>query len=581
MSSEGGPLSFDSELGGASLNAPYTYLPLDFRGTDEEKRAALLRNAGKVDLSLSPGASGAARSLLNNPTVLSGIVSARHQFGGDGPEIFLDGLYFRNQGDLRMGSDPSGLPTDADAPGNPFAQAVYFRFPSDLAFVNRARVEMFRLVGGAIVPLPGQWKAEADVSYGKLIHFVEQAVAPIVDGIGDYSEALFTGLAPADGRPALRPLADWQAFRDALPAYVTNRPGSIHFENRLTNLSLRLAGPLLRLPGGPSSVTVLLEQRREYIPQESAPDASPLYLEQMVRSAYAELHAPLLPREGGFAPLRGLEIQLAVRHDALRARFPGDFPSDGSAGRMLTQRRGATVFTFGARIVPIPALMLRGSYATGTVMPEMEQFQSTDLTNDHLNLVAPDPRRGGQQIGSEGTYVMRLGGAHEIQQERGNTLALGVVVNPFGGRPAPVGRLFAHFHLARDHAVRPVAAGAAAARGRISRPRHPRAADRRRPGAGLYRRAAAGRGPAHVQQRPDSHPGRRHAVQLADRRCPGRRARALCERDLAAGHPEPFRARPALGAERGLSRQSAALARQWRRALAPLAAERRFQPAIL
>ncbi len=38
------------------------------------------------------------------------------------------------------------------------------RFPTDLESINRTRIELFRLVGGVIVPLPGQWKAEADVS---------------------------------------------------------------------------------------------------------------------------------------------------------------------------------------------------------------------------------------------------------------------------------------------------------------------------------------------------------------------------------------------------------------------------------
>ncbi len=62
---------------------------------------------------------------------------------------------------------------------------------------------------------------------------------------------------------------------------------------------------------------------------------------------------------------------------------------------MVTRRRSATVFTAGARIRPIPAIMLRGSYATGTVPPEMEQFQSTDLTMEQLRWFAPDPRAGG------------------------------------------------------------------------------------------------------------------------------------------------------------------------------------------
>ncbi len=182
---------------------------------------------------------------------------------------------------------------------------------------------------------------------------------------------------------------------------------------------------------------MLLERRREYIPSrlvDVLTPGRPLSRELLVRSAYAELRAPLLPGDRGFLPLRGLEFQLAVRHDALRAIFPDDFYSMSPDVGMLTERRSATVFTAGARILPIPALMLRASYATGAVPPELEQFQSADLTMDQLRWFAPDPRRGGRQVGSEVPYITRGGGSHDIQQELGNTLAIGIVTNPFGGR---------------------------------------------------------------------------------------------------------------------------------------------------
>ncbi len=54
VSGSAGPLVFDSQHGGASLNATYSYLPIDFKGSDAERQAMLVANAGKIVLAPGP-----------------------------------------------------------------------------------------------------------------------------------------------------------------------------------------------------------------------------------------------------------------------------------------------------------------------------------------------------------------------------------------------------------------------------------------------------------------------------------------------------------------------------------------------
>jgi outer membrane receptor protein involved in Fe transport len=190
---------------------------------------------------------------------------------------------------------------------------------------------------------------------------------------------------------------------------------------------------------------VLAETRREHVPaaaigvtlletQLSIPTPQRA---QTVRSGYVELRAPLLPADSDLVIGRGLELQLAVRRDSVRTRFPADARVGApSNDRLETVRHEATVFTGGARLLPTPWLMLRGSVATGQLPPTLRQLQSDQSVVENPSVPVPDPRRPGRTTTQDGPYILLQGGSHRIRQEAGRTISLGVVVNP-SGRSGP------------------------------------------------------------------------------------------------------------------------------------------------
>ncbi len=432
----GSPLTLDPEFGGTNLNASFTYLPLNFAGTDADRRAALVANAGKVLLTPPTGNSGARRSLLNDPAVIAGLFNIRRRFGS-GIELFVDGLYFQNHGHRLGIFGTSIVTTAADAPNNPFAQRVYFRFPPPEQTDSGANSDLFRLVGGVIVDLTSQWRGSAEFALGwahyRLTEYSSSISSP------DYSAALATGLPAADGRPALAPLGDWSSFQAALASYLKPAQGEIPVANRFTDATLRLGGPIMHLPGGALSLNLLVERRREHIPEVSvdliaqgiSAQFSIQQRTQVMRSAYGELRAPLISMESSTFLLRGLELQLAARYDGLRARIPKDNNFLGeTSDEIVSINRDAVVFTMGAKVLPIDALMLRGSFATGRVPPTLSQIQ--ELRNVTGTSSLPDPRRGGRLVTSEGPVDTISGGSNDIGLESGSTLSIGIVLNPEG-----------------------------------------------------------------------------------------------------------------------------------------------------
>ncbi len=214
----GAPLTFDPQFGGASLNASVTFLPLDFPGTDADRRAALVANAGKLVLNPPTGYSGDQRSLMNNPTVISGLFNLRHRLGPD-VELFLDGLYFRNDGEIRGADQPSSVFTQPDAPNNPFAQQIFFRFPNEQETTGQVDLGLYRLVGGLIVSLPSGWKAEAEFALGAA------SFRNAVDSSSYLSNAFFSALSSGlPGPPASPRFFRWATGRPSGPRWRLCRP---------------------------------------------------------------------------------------------------------------------------------------------------------------------------------------------------------------------------------------------------------------------------------------------------------------------------------------------------------------------
>jgi hypothetical protein len=153
---------------------------------------------------------------------------------------------------------------------------------------------------------------------------------------------------------------------------------------------------------------------------------------QRVSSGYVELRAPLLARDSGLAPLRGLELQLALRRDEVETTFPDTLLTGVATYVRTTVRHQADVFTFGARAFPTGWLLLRASAATGQSPPDMTHLQEiTILTASPLNSDT-DPKRGGRKITADGPYRWGRSGWHDIGPEKGLTQSFGLVLNPAG-----------------------------------------------------------------------------------------------------------------------------------------------------
>ncbi|MFC3077675.1 TonB-dependent receptor [Phenylobacterium terrae] len=438
----GAPLKLDPSLGGAQLPAAYTFLPVDFTGDAAARSGVLAANAGRLPTAPPPGRAGEATSLVNTAQTASLLLNIRHRLS-DRLEGFVDGLYLSSRGRSDGPTLAAVASVHADAPSNPFTEAVVFSIPTPGLYEAReSRIEAHRLTAGLIATLPGEWQASADYTAGRAVVETRREGRRLLN-----RPPLFGyGLPGPNGLPPLEPLGDFAALTAALAAYASDTRTETRLANHFSEASIRAAGPLAALPGGPLTLTLLGGVRRERMPEGSTfnlalgpPSLQPTpERTQTVRSGYVELRAPLAPPDAAFPLVRGLEFQLALRRDDVRTRFPENILTartlqEGHA----TLRHQADVFTAGARVFPAPWLMLRASVATGEAPPDLRHVQEQTLlvAADHPS-EPRDPQRGGRRVTQDGAYLWVRGGFRPIGQEKGRTTSAGVVLNP-SGRSGP------------------------------------------------------------------------------------------------------------------------------------------------
>jgi hypothetical protein len=384
----------------------------------------LLANAGSLPLDLPDDLSGKRGYIATTSQATSGLLNVRHKIGSS-VEIFVDGLGFRNTG--RWAGAPLA-PTfllNAEAPGNPFGQAITVSFPMNVLNEETSyRLDTRRWTTGAIVDLPRGWKASADYTVARSL--IQQNSSRVVTGI-----LLAPGLVGSAPTPSLEPFGDWAALVATLPAYVQVIDADRRMEDRLHDASLRVAGPLLMLPGGPLTATVVGEAREDRVTVETSGSTRLPPRTERARSGYLEFRAPLGASDADNLLLRGLEMQLAVRYDHAIQQGPVlSLTLDQGADR-FSVADDATMFTIGARALPTRRLMLRASLATGERPPRLSDFQGVVLRA--LPFGAPrDPRRDGRQLGSEGPWSIYSGGSTRIGSSRARSVTVGAVVNPEG-----------------------------------------------------------------------------------------------------------------------------------------------------
>ncbi|WP_374471683.1 TonB-dependent receptor [Phenylobacterium sp.] len=409
------------EFGGGVFDGRFTYLPPGLSGAPAEVGAALARNAGRADTELPAGA--ATSWAMSTPQTSALLANLRHRFDG-GFEAYLDAVVLSSRGRYVGEFNNQLLILNAQSPYNPFQHSVELAFPlAGFRLDRRTRLDTTRYSAGLVAPLPRGWRANADLAVG-----------------GATSEQDQTQVQPDpnfNGRdPDLNPFGDWRRFQAALLATRRVSTSAQTLTNRFRDASLRLAGPLFRTPGGVSTLTLLAEGRREHAPSYvSLTGTLGVHSSQTIAarsnlttSLYGELRAPLL---GAAAPalLRELEVQVAVRHDRERSDFARN-PRNPAAGQLRAKFAG-TAYTVGAKVRPLPGLLLRGSYATGETPPSLASLiEQVSTTRTALN----DPQRGGVGAPTPPTYTLRCCGDPDLDTVRVSTASAGLLLAPFGPR---------------------------------------------------------------------------------------------------------------------------------------------------
>ncbi|MDR6624407.1 TonB-dependent receptor [Caulobacter segnis] len=439
-------LTLSPALGGKSLGSTYTYLPLSAAGAGDG--SILLANAGKAAMELAPDGNGALRSLTSSTTVTSLLVNARHRFS---PHIegVLDFIGWENEGRSVSGFAITGFQTGLPAlmqrpPGGgasdnfPFSQMVEISMPfpgMDANVTNRLRTT--RASAKLIFDLPGAWRGDINYTAGaSRARVSEQGWA--FDQ--NFPLSLFMMQPGAHGEPTPEPFGSWDKFVAAMQVYKIRNTVRFERKLRLRDAAIRVAGPVARGAAGDIALSLQAERREERATitpwEESAgstfPEGEDPSFFVATTSFFGELRAPIFPASSGHGPLRGLEAQLAARHDAIRANIPGLSTSDRGRYRY---DRNATVYTAGLRAFPLDRLLVRASLATGVLPPTPQQMRPSSFiftAGPGYGLI--DSRRGNEKVGLNNDVLVLTRGSTNLRPEAATTVAIGLVLNPNGGR---------------------------------------------------------------------------------------------------------------------------------------------------
>ena len=447
----GTPLTLRAAYGGQALGSSITYLaPQDGRSPGD-LGTALSSRAGGLDTGLPSGEGGTGSTLVAAQRSSMLLANLRHRFGSR-LEAYLDLIRLSDKGIINYSRSSLTGTLSADDPRNPFEQDIGFVMPAPgLGTKGGTETRTTRVNAGLIVSLADEWKANLDVSLGRVRQLY--AMAGRTYGL-DALYALYG--VPLAGRPALDPFSSAADFNAALADYQVQSSFRFAQVNRMSDGALRIAGPLARLGGGPVTATFLLEQRLEKVRPSrydalSEPFGMPYGsavpgFSERIRSAYAELHAPLIDRSSAIVPFRGLELQLAARRDATRARLQSGYLRDviGAPDGFDSAGRAAITYTVGAKALPVPWLLVRASVATGEQTPPLSELGQTGV------LISPifDPRRGNKVTTTP--VDLSVYGKGKITPERAKSFSAGLVLTPLGADGAVFSLDYTHIHRTRE-----------------------------------------------------------------------------------------------------------------------------------
>ena len=443
-----GHLEFKPEYGGGSLASTRTLLPPGFSGNRAELVTALRSNADQLNLGLTPQQAGS--DLGTNPSSDSLFLNIRHRFG-DRLEAFADVVMLNTRGHIADDGGQDGFVYLAAAsPLNPFTTDVFLDLPilGIEGGISR-RAAQSRYTAGLVAGLPFDWRGTLEIGAGSFTYRVHEynefPSSPNLYLFGDAED------------PDLDPFLEWDALQQALGGEVTHRTTTSRIRDEFRNYSLRLAGPLFETSAGPSTLTILAEHRTDDVPASITIQSNDIlgppieieYPEPGRSSASKSLYVEFRSRLSGDrapAPVRNLELQLAVRHDEQEFDFALEKIEDSSRS---SPKFDVTAFTVGAKISPWDWLMLRASHATGEQPPAIEALR------DLGPVLAPfanalDPKRGGNLLGRDGRFLYSTLGNEDLEAVRAKSTFVGVVLSPLGEAGPTIAIDYSRIRRTRD-----------------------------------------------------------------------------------------------------------------------------------
>jgi outer membrane receptor protein involved in Fe transport len=413
-------LTLKPAFGGTVLNSTITYIPVGYAGPASDNAAALVANSGKYNLDGADSAAGwpgaLNRALLNTPEIESASATIRRQFN---PKVqaFLELSGSNNTGHFVSGPQLGFFTLAATAPNNPFVQSIRVAVPvlgvdSEFYTVSKNR----RAVAGIITKLAADWQASLDLTYERSSF------------AGGFPQQQFAASNAAVGNGTLDVMRDVNLVSLDWTPYYSLGQAQAPIVTEVKVGTLRAGGPVGNLPAGRATINTYIERRQDVL--NDSIYAGFIFQPkrtQTVNSAYLEAKVPLISVQNKVPFVHQLELQLAGRIDDYTTEGANSPFSAAEIARATSKLR-STDPTVGLRYLPVPDMMLRASYGTGFLPPDVSQLVPRNLAFPAINLYT-DPRRGNEFVGA---FTNISGGNAALTPELSETWSAGLVLTPHG-----------------------------------------------------------------------------------------------------------------------------------------------------
>ena len=404
---------------GTPLNSSFTFVPYGYVGPSSDGGAALIANAGRYNVDSSNSAyqgGGLTTDILSGSQVESLTLTVRREFTRR-LQAYVD-ITGSNNRQLDRAAPVGVFSIPATAPTNPFRQAITVFAPVLGLDQNSGAFTMNRRVaGGLIIKLPGEWTVAGDYTWNWASFYAK----PIIGILPSTTAAVAAG--------SIDVLHDPVAFPTNFSDLVGVASYFTPFRSTFNDETVRASGPVMSLPGGPVTLSILAEHRREdfgsgYLVNNNNPFFYPSR-SQSATSAYMEIFAPVISDKNHVPGVQGLDLQLAGRHDTYTVHGTNSALTGTTALVTATDKLHSTDPTVAVRYKPVADVFFRASYGTGFVPPTVNQLAPLIVTQSNLTLV--DPLRGNQSLGA---YQLTGGGNPNLRPEKSRSTSAGVVFNP-------------------------------------------------------------------------------------------------------------------------------------------------------